>query len=96
MAAKVIFGQNKWINWVTKMATKARYHSAKIYVPKDVRETLGLREGDEIEFSVIDEHEAKIVVKKADADQKLLELLKRPKKLGVKGKITRGEIYDFI
>lgn len=93
MAAKVISGQNKWVNWVTKMATKGKFHSAKIYVPRDVRKTLGLEEGDEIEFSIIDEHEARIVVKKVDADQKLLELLDRPRKLGIKGKLTREEIY---
>ncbi len=93
MTTRVIFGQNKWVNWVIKMATKGKYHSAKIYVPKDVREMLGLEEGDEIEFSPTDEHEAKIIVKKIDADQKLLELLKRPRKLGIKGKLTREEIY---
>lgn len=75
------------------MATKARFHSEKIYVPKDVREMLGLEEGDEVEFSIVDEHEARMLVKKADADQILLELLERPRKLGIKGKLTREEIY---
>jgi len=93
MTAKVISGQNKWPNWVTKMATKGKFHSEKIYVPRDVRKTLGLEEGDEIEFSIIDEHEARIVVKKMDADHKLLELLDRPRKLGIKGKLTREDIY---
>ncbi len=78
------------------MATKVKYHSSKIYVPKDVRKALGLEEGDEIEFTVVDDHEAKIIVKKMDADQKLLELLKRPRKLGIKGKITREEIYADV
>jgi len=78
------------------MATKGRYHSAKVYIPKDVREALHLEEGDEIEFSLVDEHEARIVVKKVDADQKLLELLKRPRKLGIRGKLTREEIYASI
>jgi AbrB family looped-hinge helix DNA binding protein len=91
--AKVIFGENKWVNWVKKMATKGKYHSAKIYIPMDVRRTLGLEEGDEIEFSIVDEREARLLVKKADADQKLLELLDRPRKLGIKGKLTREEIY---
>lgn len=96
MPTKFISGQNKWVNWVIKMATKAKYHSTKIYIPRDVREMLGLEEGDEIEFSIVDEHEARILVKKVDADQKLLELLKRPRVLGIKGKLTREEIYADI
>lgn len=88
------YGYNKWVNWVNKMATKGKYHSAKIYVPKDVRETLGLEEGDEIEFSIVDEHEARMVVKKLDADKKLLEWPDRP--LGIKGKLTREEIYASL
>ena len=94
MTTEVIFGQNKWVNWAIKMAIKAKYHSGKIYVPRDVRDAIGLDEGDEMEFSVIDDHEIRISVKKADADQKLLEL--PPKNLGIKGKLTREEIYDFV
>jgi len=94
MTTKAISGQNKWPNWVTKMATKVKYHSAKIYVPKDVRKALCLEEGDEVEFTIIDDCEAKIIVKKMDADQKLLEW--RPRKLGIKGKLTREEIYASI
>ncbi len=76
------------------MATKGKFHSGKIYVPQDVRRTLGLTEGDEVEFSIVNEREAKLLVKKADADQKLLEWPARP--LGIKGKLTREEIYDFV
>ena len=78
------------------MATKGKYHSAKIYVPKDVRRTLGLEEGNEVEFSIVDDNEVRITVGRMDADQKLLELLKRPRKLGIKGKMTRGEIYANV
>ena len=78
------------------MATKGKYHSAKIYVPKDVRRTLGLEEGNEVEFSIVDDNEVRITVGRTDADQKLLELLKRPRKLGIKGKMTRGEIYANV
>lgn len=94
MTAKAIFGQNKWVNWVNKMATKAKFHSGKVYVPQGVRKTLGLGEGDEIEFSIVDEHEARMVVKKVDADKKLLEWPDRP--LGIKGKLTREEIYASL
>lgn len=94
MTAKIISGQNKWVNWVTKMATKGKYHSAKVYVPVDVRKMLGLEDGDEIEFLIVDEHEARMVVKKADADKKLLEWPDRP--LGIKGKLTREEIYASL
>jgi len=75
-----------------KVANKARYHYGKIYVPMDVRRALDLREGDEVEFSVIGEHEARVVVKEVDADRKLLELLRRPRKLGIRGKPTREGI----
>ena len=75
------------------MATKTKFHAEKIYVPKEVQESLSLEEGDEIEFTILEEHEARISVRKADADQELLETLERPRKLGVKGKLTREEIY---
>ena len=94
MKAKLICGQIKWVNWVNKMATKGKFHSGKVYVPKNIREALGLGEGDEIEFSIVDEREARVVVKKAEADQKLLEL--RPRKLGIKGKLTREDIYATV
>lgn len=76
------------------MTTKVKYHSAKVYIPKKVREALGLEEGDEIEFSIVNEQEARIIVKKLDADKKLLEWPDRP--LGIKGKLTREEIYASL
>ena len=78
------------------MANKGKYHSSKIYVPQDVRRTLGLEEGNEVEFSIVDENEVRMTVGRMDADQKILELLKRPKKLGIRGKMTREEIYANV
>jgi len=75
------------------LGTMGKYHSDKIYVPKDVRDILGLEEGAEVEFIITERGEAVIKVLKADADKKLLEMLDRPRSLGVKGKLSRGEIY---
>lgn len=75
------------------MGTKGKFHSDKIYVPKDVRDILGLEEGAEVEFIVAERGEVVMKVLKTDADRKLLEMLARPRNLGVKGRLTREEIY---
>jgi len=72
------------------------YHKDKLYLPKEVRETLGLTEGDRLRIEVINEREARIViVRSADATKRILGRLDNPPDLGrIKGKLTRREIYE--
>ncbi len=75
------------------MGTIGKFHSQKIYVPKGLRDMLGLEDGAEVEFTITEKGEVVIKVLKADADRKLLEILARPRNLGIKGKLSRDEIY---
>lgn len=90
--ATFINGHYWWVIWVIEVA-KGKYHSDKVYLPKDIRDRLGLKNGAEVEFTVREEDEVVMKVLDPNADQKLLEILSRPRNLGVKGKLTREEIY---
>lgn len=72
------------------------YHKDKVYVPRDVQEKLGLKEGDRIHIEVVDSGEARLrVVGSAEASKRILERLKDPPKLGrVLGGLTRRDIYE--
>jgi len=74
------------------------YHKDKVYVPRDVQEKLGLKEGDRIHIEVVDRGEARLrVVRSTEASKRILERLKDPPKLGrVLGGLTRRDIYEDI
>jgi len=75
---------------------ETRYHNDKIYIPREVKEKMGLRNGDRITIEVTNHNEARIKVTERDeATQRLLESLKSPPSLGkIKGTLTRREIYE--
>lgn len=74
------------------------YHEDKVYLPKDVREKLGLVDGDVLLIEVVNRGVAKIsVVRGCNAGSKVLERLDKPPNLGkLKGKLSREEIYEDI
>lgn len=74
------------------------YHENKLYLPKEIREKLGLTDGDVLQIDVVNENAVKIsVVRSSQATAKLLEKLHNPPNLGkVKGKLSREEIYEDI
>jgi len=75
---------------------ETRYHNDKIYIPREVKEKMGLRNGDRVTIEVTNQNEARIKVAERDeAPQRLLETLKSPPSLGkIKGTLTRREIYE--
>ena len=76
--------------------TETTYHKDKVYLPKEVRETMGLMEGDRLRIEVLNEREARIVVvRSADATKRILGRLDNPPDLGrIRERLTRREIYE--
>jgi len=74
------------------------YHKDKIYIPREVKERLRLKDGDRLTIEVTDSDEARIKIVENDrATQELLELLENPPRMGkIKGRLTRREIYEDV
>lgn len=74
------------------------YYKDKVYLPREVREKLGLVDGDVLHIEVVNRGVARlIVVRGSDAGKRVLERLNNPPNLGrLKGKLTREEIYEDI
>ncbi|MEM3377964.1 MAG: hypothetical protein QW674_03330 [Candidatus Bathyarchaeia archaeon] len=75
--------------------TETTYHEDKMYVPREVREKLGLANGDVLRIEVVEKGVAKLsVVRRREATKKTLEKLDNPSNFGaVKRKLSREEIY---
>ncbi len=76
--------------------TETTYHKDKLYVPREIKEKLGLTDGDKLEIEVVGRDEAKIsVVRRRGATEKLIKWLDvTPINGKVKGKLSRREIYE--
>jgi len=78
--------------------TETTYHEDKVYLPRQVREKLGLVDGDVLHIEVVERGVAKMsVVRRCGAAKRALEKLDNPPDLGaVKGRLSREEIYEDI
>ncbi len=73
------------------------YYEDKVYLPRSVREKLGLVDGDVLQIEVVAKGVAKMsVVRGCRKAKKARELLENPPSLGIKGRISREEIYEDI
>lgn len=74
------------------------FYKDKVYLPREVREKLGLAEGDVLRIEVVERGVAKlIVVRGCGAAKRALEKLDNPPDLGaVKGRISREELYEDL
>lgn len=88
------------IDWViSRMSmTETTYHENKLYLPKKIREQMGLVDGDVLNIEVVERGEAKLsLVRTIGADERILKRLKNPPNLGkIKGRLSREEIYEDI
>jgi bifunctional DNA-binding transcriptional regulator/antitoxin component of YhaV-PrlF toxin-antitoxin module len=78
--------------------TETTYYEDKVYLPRRVREKMGLVDGDVLHIEVIEKGVAKLsVVRRCGAAKRALEKLDNPPNLGsTKGKLSREEIYENI
>jgi len=72
------------------------YHKKKIYVPAEVRERIGLREGDKLNVAVLDRKSFKVELKRKTAEEQILDALTNAREVGVPSGLTRREIYEDI
>jgi bifunctional DNA-binding transcriptional regulator/antitoxin component of YhaV-PrlF toxin-antitoxin module len=78
--------------------TETTFYKDKVYVPREIREQLGLVDGDVLRIEVIGKGVAKMeVTTSCDAAARILKRLNNPPDLGrIKGKLSREEIYEDI
>lgn len=74
------------------------YYEDKVYLPRQIREKLGLVDGDVLHIEVVERGVARLsVVRRCGAAKRALEKLDNPPNLGaVKGRLSREEIYEDI
>jgi bifunctional DNA-binding transcriptional regulator/antitoxin component of YhaV-PrlF toxin-antitoxin module len=74
------------------------YYKNKIYIPRAVRESLGLVDGDKLYIKVLDKGIAQLIlIRGSEAGRRVLERINNPPNLGkLRGRITRREIYENI
>lgn len=72
------------------------YHKKKIYVPAEVREKIGLKEGDKLTMAVLDRKSFKVELKRKTAEEQILDALTSAREVGVPSGLTRREIYEDI
>lgn len=71
------------------------YHKGKIYVPKEIRTQLKLRDGNKMEVEAVGESELQVRVRRyKSAREALLDLLNNPFDLGKIRSTRRREIYE--
>ena len=74
------------------------YYGDKVYLPREIREKLGLVDGDVLHIEVVERGVATLsVLRGCRAAKRALEKLEDPPDLGaVKGRLSREEIYEDI
>jgi bifunctional DNA-binding transcriptional regulator/antitoxin component of YhaV-PrlF toxin-antitoxin module len=74
------------------------YHKNKVYLPREIQESLGLVDGDRLYIEVLDKGVARLIlIRGGKAGKRVLERIDNPPNLGrLMGRITREEIYEDI
>jgi bifunctional DNA-binding transcriptional regulator/antitoxin component of YhaV-PrlF toxin-antitoxin module len=77
--------------------TETTYYENKVYLPKEVKDKLGLVDGDVLHIEVVEESTAKIsVIRRCGATNRILEKLDSPIDMGtIKGKLSRRKRWLF-
>lgn len=72
------------------------YHEKKIYVPAEIKEKIGLREGDRLSLAVLDKKSFKVELKRKTAEEQIVDALINARGIGVPKGLTRREIYEDV
>jgi bifunctional DNA-binding transcriptional regulator/antitoxin component of YhaV-PrlF toxin-antitoxin module len=74
------------------------YYKDKVYLPREIRESLGLVDGDRLYIEVLDRGVARLILMRGgEAGKRVLERIDNPPNLGrLRGRVTREEIYEDI
>lgn len=63
--------------------TETTYHKKKIYVPAEVRERLGLRNGDRLSVVSLDRKGFRVELKRKTVEERILDALESSREVGV-------------
>jgi len=87
-----------WLGNIVVVVAETTYYEDKVYLPREVREKLGLVDGDVLHIEVVEKGVAKLsIVRGCHATKKALSKLDNPPNLGkMKRKLSREEIYEDI
>ena len=73
------------------------YYEDKVYLPREIRDKLGIVEGDVLHIEIIEKGVAKLsVVRGCSATKKAIAKLDDPPNLGKVEKLSREELYEDI
>lgn len=72
------------------------YHERKIYVPAEVRERIGLRDGDRLTVELLDRRSFRVELRRKTAEEHIIEALTNAGEIGVPKGLTRREIYEDV
>ena len=72
------------------------YRKKKIYVPAEVKEKIGLIEGDRLTVEVFDRKSFRVELKRKTAEEQILDALINACEIGVPKGLTRREIYEDV
>ena len=73
------------------------YFKDKVYLPREIREKLGLANGDRLYIEVVGRGEARLAIMRASgASRRILGRLNDPPDLGKLRGITREELYEDV
>ena len=72
------------------------YRKKKIYVPAEVKEKIGLMEGDRLTVEVFDGKSFRVELKRKTAEEQILDALINACEIGVPKGLTRREIYEDV
>ena len=72
------------------------YRKNKIYVPAEVKEKMGLVEGDRLTVEVFDRKSFRVELKRKTPEEQILDALANACEIGVPKGLTRREIYEDI
>jgi bifunctional DNA-binding transcriptional regulator/antitoxin component of YhaV-PrlF toxin-antitoxin module len=87
-----------WLGNMVVVVAETTYYEDKVYLPRVVREKLGLVDGDVLHIEVVEKGVARLsIVRGCCATKKALDKLNDPPNLGkIKGRLSREEIYEDI
>lgn len=98
MSKNKLYILSNWLGNMVVVVAETTYYGDKVYLPREVREKLGLVDGDVLYIDVVEKGVAKLsLVRGCLATKKVLEKLEDPPNLGaIKGRLSREEIYEDI
>lgn len=76
------------------MSVETTHHKKKVYIPAEVKDKIGLRDGDKLTVTVLDIKSFKVDLKHKTIEEQISDALTSAREVGVPKRLTRREIYE--